>query len=841
MPDNPITPTRLQQIKALFDELVELSPAAWDTRLAEAAGDDLDLMAEVRSLLAVHAQTVQALDDSLSDRMRASISRTEVDLSGQRVGPYELVRRIGIGGMGTVYEATRVDDQFRKQVAIKFLRRGVESEVAVRRFRYERQILANLTHRNIAALLDGGVTPEGQPYFVMEYVAGEPITHWALARHLSVTERVRLMIQVCTAVQHAHQSLVVHRDLKPGNILVADDGTVKLLDFGIAKLLREEEGIDQLPPTQGGARALTPEYASPEQVRGLAVGTTSDVYALGVVLFEMLTGTIPFVLRGKLFAEIEQIVSQQPPPKPSSVLTPERATALGERSVSRARSRLTGDLDAIVLTALRKEPERRYGSAEQLARDLRAWLDGLPVSARPDKLGYRFTKFVQRRRIEVAAATLAIASLIGGVAATTMQARTAQVERTRATEIKDFLTTMLGAANPGSMGRDITMREVLDSALTRVDALAGQPQLEAEVRGVIADTYLALGDYQVAHEQYSRAVALLRSEAPAGDYPTAVMLGKLALASEFLGTYQAADSTLTEAELLLRRTAKRGDPAVAHLLERRASLQQELGDLASAEVIQRQALATREQFTPDDDAGLATSLNNLAIIVGQQGQTQLAESLHVEALHAVRRAFGDDHPEVAGMLAQHAFALEMDGQVERSDTAYREALEMRRRLLGAEHPDYAWTLFQYAQFLMRRERWTETAQYARQVLALRGRSLPESHPAVSTALQTLGVALSHSDSLAAAERYLRESLELRRTTLPPGNWLVASGEGVLGEYLTKVGRFAEAERLLLGAESQLVATRGVGSPQVADTRRRLAALYRAWKRPVDAQRWETRP
>src|SRR5690606_24378310 len=274
---------------------------------------------------------------------------------------YEIGDRIGIGGMGDVYHAVRADAEFSMQVAIKFLRRSAESDLALRRFRYERQILANLNHRNIAGLPDGGVTEDGQPYFVLELVEGKPITEWCDQRHLDVPARLALFRQVCTAVQHAHRHLVIHRDLKPGNILVTDDGTVKLLDFGIAKLLREEEGADQLPATQGGGRVFTPEYAAPEQVRGLPADTGVDVYALGVVLFELVTGRRPFDLTGKLIAEIEDIVVNRPPPRPSSLVTAQRAEALGSRSAGRAAATIRGDVDAIILMALRKESERRYG------------------------------------------------------------------------------------------------------------------------------------------------------------------------------------------------------------------------------------------------------------------------------------------------------------------------------------------------------------------------------------------------------------------------------------------------------------------------------------------------
>jgi serine/threonine-protein kinase len=838
MTDPGMTPTRLQQVKALFEVAVDL-PSAGRTALLERIGtDDAPLAEELRTLLAAHDRAGDTLQQSDSESLLRAVARADDPWLGLRIGSYDLVRRIGMGGMGAVYEGVRADDQFRKRVAIKFLRRSVESDLAIRRFRYERQILANLNHKNIAALLDGGVTADGQPYFVMEYVDGQPITRWCNARQLGVEDRVALFRQVCAAVQHAHQNLVVHRDLKPGNILVADDGTVKLLDFGIAKLLREEEGSDQLPPTQGNQRAFTPEYASPEQVRGLPVSTGSDVYALGVILFELLTGRRPFRLEGRLIAEIEATVCEEPPPVPSSVIDGNFAQKTGERTTARLRRRVTGDLDAIVLTALRKDADRRYGSADQLGMDLRCFLEGLPVTARRDGLTYRFGKLLRRRKVELAAATLAVLSLLGGIVATTRQAGRAEAASVRAAEINQFLVTMLGAADPGSFGREVTMREVLDSAAVRADSLRSQPALDAEVRSVIGSTYLGLGELQAARVQLAKVVAAREQLTPDGSRELASSIGNLGLALEQLGELSAADSLQHLGRAMLQQLDRPADPLHGVFLDNLARLRQKLGDLPAAESLQRQALAFRQRVVPDDDVALANSLNNLGVVVGQLGRSQEAELLHLEAVAATRRAHGNEHPTVAAALAQLAVAYEMGGQESRADSTYRIVLDMRRRLLGASHPDYAWTLFNHAQFLLATRRWPEAAARAREVLQLRGKSLPDGHPAVATAMQALGVALDNLDSLEQGGSWLEQSLKLRRETLPEGHWLIASGESVLGEHLARLGKFAEAERVLLSSEAVLNTQRGDQSPQVRDARRRLVDLYLAWRRPVDAARWQ---
>ncbi len=838
-PSTPLTPTRLREIRALFEAVVEYGPETRADYLLAATPGDPELREEVTSLLAALEADDDPLEHSPAEMMAQALSDDGSALVGARVGPYELVRRIGVGGMGAVYEGVRVDDQFRMRVAIKLLRPSTESDLAIRRFRYERQILANLDHRNIAALLDGGVTSDGHPYLVMEYVEGAPITSWCDQRRLSERERVALFRQVCDAVRHAHQNLVVHRDLKPGNILVAQDGTVKLLDFGIAKLLREEEGPDQLPATHGGARAFTPEYASPEQVRGLPVGTTSDVYALGVVLFELLAGQRPFDLEGRLLSEVERIVCEEPPPRPSTVVTDDAAEKRGERSAARLRARLVGDLDAIVLTALRKEPERRYGSAEQVALDLDRYLGGLPVTARRDSVGYRLGKFVRRRRFELAAAAVVLLSLGGGVGSTMRQARQVEVARARTVAINDFLLTMLGAADPGSLGRDVTVREVLDSAAVQAGELSAQPVLEADVRSAIGRTYLGLGEYGSAREQLQRVLDVRRAISPNGDRDVAVALNNLALAVQYDGEFASADSMHQDALALFIRTASQDDTVRAALLNDAAQSRHELGDLVAAESLYRAAIALRERVIGPDDPGLVAPLNNLGVVLGDLGEIAAAESLHAHAVEVARRIYGPSHPIVAMAINNHANVLELAGRIAESDSLFRVTIAMRRDILGPEHPDYAWTLFNYAQFLIRRERWAEAEKYSREVLALRGTTLPDAHPAVATAMQALGLALAHQGKPDEGERWLRESMELRRRTLPEGHWLISTAESVLGEHLTEVGRYAEAEKLLLPSEARLVAERGAKSPQVSAARERVVKLYEAWKRPEDAARWRT--
>ncbi len=834
MGDFSLTPTRVVRLEALFDEALSRPESERESFISAHASDEPELLSELRALLVAHARSDGQLESPLRTRADQSAQRV-----GARLGAYEVGRLIGEGGMGAVHEAVRADDQYRQRVAVKFLRRSSASDHSVRRFRAERQILANLQHPNIASLIDGGVTPDGQPYFVMEYIDGEPITRWCDSRSLDVNARLALFRQVCAAVSAAHRKLVVHRDLKPGNILVTAEGTVKLLDFGIAKLLRDEGDTDE-PMTQVGQRAYTPEYASPEQVRGLHVDTSTDVYSLGVVLFELLAGQRPFVLQGKHLAEVERIVCETPAPKPSSTLASNRWQQLGERSEARAQRSIAGDLDAIVLMALRKEPARRYASVDDLASDVARYLNGLPVSARPERIGYRVTKFIRRRKLETAATAIALLSLIGGTFAALRQARKAEAQSARATEVTRFLTTMLGSSNPESFGKDIKMREVLDSAVRRTDSLRATPELEAEVREIIGGTYLALGEHDKAQEQFIRDLAARRRAVPQGNYATAITLSKLSLVHESSGRYDVADSLLVEAEKLFKQYPHPGPIEEATALENRARVLGRAGNNKDAMPLLRQSLALHKKYYPNNDTASAPTFINAAVVTSDLGNHAEAESLSAAGLAAARRAYGDNHPLVASALSVRAGTLESLDRMDEAGEFYLAALETKRRLLGPEHPEYAVSMFNYADYLLRRERWSESAVYSRRVLALRGKTLDDTHPAIGVAMQYLGRALAHMDSMPEGEKWLRESIALRKKILPAGHWLISSGESVLGEHMAMSGKYEAAERLLLPAEKHLVEIRGEKTSVVRDVRKRIVALYQKWGKKDELARWQAK-
>ncbi|CAN5878791.1 serine/threonine-protein kinase [soil metagenome] len=837
MSDAPLTPTRVERIQQLFDAAVALPPTQRERFLLGITADDAVLRADVLALLEAHESADDRLVSPFSSGARAAAAWDEEGWDGVRLGSWRVERRIGAGGMGTVHEAVRDDDEFHRKVAVKLLHRGRGGEVAVRRFRTERQILARLNHPNIATLLDAGTSTEGQPYIVMEFVDGVPITEWCDARQLGVRERVELFLQVCAAVQHAHQNLVVHRDLKPGNILVTSDGVVKLLDFGVAKLMPEGDDVPEVTATQVAYRAFTPEYAAPEQFQESAVGTSADVYALGVVLFELLAGRRPIEVAGRSFREMEAAVCTLTPPRPSTVMGEERWRALAERNSARARVRVAGDLDAIVTMALRKEPERRYGSVEQLGRDVAHYLEGLPVSARSDGFGYRARKFIRRRRVETAAVVIAFLSLGGGLVAAVSQAQRAEAQSYRAAEVISFLNDMLSAADPAAYGRDVTVRAMLDSAAVRAHTLSDRPDIETEIRYVVGNTYLALGEYDAAEEQFKLELDAYRRLSPRGSRDLAVGLTRLAKVYEFQGRYEAADSVFGEAWKLYAKYPPSTPIDQAIVLDNHGRILAQLGRDADARRSFQQSLALGLRYDAANDSSLAVSYNNLAVISSRLGDYTAADTLMALAHAAAVRRHGEDHVLIAAIASAHASVLSASGDTARADSAYVHAIDMRLRLIGEDHPDIATTMYNYADHLLRTGRPVEGAHWARKVLAMRGRSLPETHLGIGAAMQVLGRSLVRLDSLAAGEHWVREGLAHRRANLPADHWLIHAGEGGLGEALTAAGRYAEAERILLASERRLTELRGEGTLPVQDARKRLVGLYEAWNRPDDAARW----
>jgi tetratricopeptide (TPR) repeat protein len=846
---------QFQHVRDLFDRALEQPAVERAAYVAAQAAGDEALASEVLALLAAFDSEAELLEQPAIAALVTHAAPTASDAAAEagpvfadrRVGHYRLLRCIGEGGMGAVYEAVRADDQFDKRVALKVVRGGLPGDAVQRRFRRERQILAQLDHPGIARLLDGGMTERGEPYLVMEYVEGMPLTTYCDERRLDVAGRLGLFRQVCDAVQYAHRNLVVHRDLKPGNILVTAEGAVKLLDFGVSKLLHAEEPDTEGTVTQLGGRFLTPAYASPEQLRGEPVSTSSDVYSLGVILYELLCGQRPLELGGHSPVEVARALEVDPT-RPSEVARTRVVVGTGEPRTPRLRRKLSAELDNIVLMALRKDPARRYASVEQLSEDVRRFLTGMPVLAQGDSAGYRLRKFAGRHRTGLAAVALLILALAGGVAGTGWQARRAtqhaaeaELQRRKAERVAAFVADMLRSADPGIRGRDVKVADVLDEAAQRARVeLAGEPEVQAGVQSAIGQAYTGLGLFGEAEPLLHAALETFRRSG--GGRGTEYLAGLDHLADLHFQEQQFDSARLFyEQELAaLAREPRPDSLRLAAVLGGLGRIHNWLGDPVRAETLQREALALWRGQPGARPEQVAEALNDLGVVLGQQARWSEAEPLHREALRLVRGVRGERHPEVAQELANLAFILEQQKKYPAADSFYRAALALRTELLGPDHPDVAWTRQNYAGMLYDRGDYAAAMAGARQVLALRGRTLPENHVLVSSALQLLGRGLVRTGQAKEGERVLRESLELRRRSYPPDHWLVASAESVLGECLVRRGKLAEAERLLLRADRELRARLGPQHPRTLENVARLAALYTAAGDPVRAAEYRAR-
>jgi serine/threonine-protein kinase len=788
-----LTPDRWSEIDALFERALDRPPDERSAFLRSTCGADPALYEAVTALLEADADAGRALGESATalvpTLLREADEQTDARLPpGTRLGPYRVEGLLGQGGMGVVYRATRADGTFERAVALKLVKRGMDTHEVLRRFRYERQILAGLDHPGIARLLDAGAAPDGRPYLVMEIAAGEPLTAYADARRLDVDARLALLEQVAEAVAYAHRSGVVHRDLKPSNILVADgvrsvgdepDGaaprtpppptplplppSVKLLDFGIARLLDAPPDAEA-PQTRPDMRVLTPEYAAPEQRAGAPATTATDVYALGVLLHELLVGVRP--------------TDGQPP---DAAVATDAADARG-LTPARLRRRLRGDLGTLVLAALHADPDRRYASAEALLDDLRRLRADLPLRARPDGARYRATLFVRRHRTAVAAAAAALLLLVAFTASLAVQQRATARERDRAerelaqkAEVTAFLTDLFaGAAPEQARGDTLTAFDLLARGADRVEAdLAGQPDVQGLLFATLGDIYERLGDS-------GQALALARRS--------------LAVREAHLGPRH---------------------PDVAASLNLVATVLESQGHYDAAETAHRRALAIRSDALGPDATEVAESTLNLGLLLTNQGAYADAEPLLRRALALDRTRHGDRHENVATALNNLAVLHYHQGRYPEGVAALREALAIRRQVYGVPHPRVAVTLNNLAAFERKQGALPAAEAHIREALAMYRRLLGEDHADVASALSNLGAIVGEQGRHAEAEPLLREAVALGRTVYDGPHPEAADALSNLGRTLLDQRKTAQAETAFQAARTMNEATRGADHPRTA--------------------------
>jgi serine/threonine protein kinase/Tfp pilus assembly protein PilF len=893
--------------KEIFLEAGELPPDQRATFLDGACRGNTSLRARVQALLDadVDAHANKFLAGDAHRVIANESSHARLDESARQIGPYRLLEVIGEGGFGTVYLAEQ-EQPVRRRVALKLIKAGYlysgrDTKQVVARFEAERQALAMMDHPNIARVFDAGAAPAspqghpGGPFFVMELVNGVPITQYCDEARLTPRQRLELFIPVCQAVQHAHQKGVIHRDIKPSNVLVTlHDGrpVPKIIDFGVAKAT-EVRLTEKTLHTEFRSMIGTPEYMSPEQAEmsGLDVDTRSDIYSLGVLLYELLTGSTPFDaidLRSKAYVEMQRVIREVDPPPPSTRLSSmaKLPTVAAQRSTDSHRLRATvkGELDWIVMRCIEKDRTRRYESAAALAADVARYLADEPVLAVAPSRTYRVRKMIRRHKIGVSA-TLAVAiALIAGIVGTTIglihASRAMQIAVAREREAKQqaniadavnrFQRDMLASANPERMlGDKVTVVAVMQSAVKELDAgkLKDQPLVEAAVRDTIGTTLHGLGELNAAEANHQRALELRRANG-ADSRQIATTLNNLGALYYSQGRIADAERTLqdalqmvrsspnaeasevspnlvnlalalqaqgkiNEAEALLREAnelnirANLDDRTRANGLSNLGQVLFAQGRVKDSEQPLREALAMRRHVLPPAHPDTIASLSNLAMTLMQEEQTEEAIKLAREAVDDARETYSANHPDLAATLGTLGTILFMNGQYADAEQALRESLAIQRKVLPAKHPDIAGSLNNLASTLRHQQKNAEAEAAYREALDIARASLPADDPNVAECVHSLALSLKDQSKFAESEPLFRQSLDARMKLLGPTHRRVAIGKMELGEVLLGQERYADAEPLLVEAQ-RVIGSDAAAARWQSESVDALARLYDKW-------------
>ncbi len=836
-----------------LDRVLDLAGEDRQRYLDELAGTDPGLASDLAALLGEEraVRRERYLEHDAQDLL------AESHLVGRAFGAYTLVSPLGAGGMGSVWLAQRNDGRFKGTAAVKLLSAAHLGAEGAARFRREGTILARMKHPHIAQLIDAGISEVGQPFLVIEYVEGEPIDRWCDHRTLDIAARLRLFLDVLAAVAHAHANLVVHRDLKPNNVMVSKEGRVKLLDFGIAKLLQGDGEGESTQLTRDARHAFTPAYAAPEQILGESVTTATDVYALGALLYLLLAGRHPAGGPGSSPADLLRAILETEPESPSdAVREPKsaphetRTTAAAARATTpeRLRRELRGDLDTIVAKALKKRPEERYASVTALAEDLRRYLADEPILARPDALTYRVGKFVRRNVRSLAALTaalLALAAVVAFYGARLADERDrVRLEAQKSEQVSEFLTDLLTNADPyEAKQREPTVRSLLDAGAARVNKdLAKQPEVQREMLTLLGRIYERRGAYEQALPLLRQAVALgHRTLGPSREL--AQSLNNLGVAEGQMAKLDPARATLEQALAMRRQVLGEEHPEVAVTHSELGRVLWDLGRLPEAEAHARSALAIRQKVLGPTDPETATSMSDLGLLLRYKGDRAGAEALFRECLAVTRATRHGMHPDLGTALANLALTVNERGDHAAAEAMFREALVIGEASLGKGHPDIALRLTNLAGALRLGGKLAEAEAKAEEALSLSRPALGSDHPNV--ARQEVGLARVYLDQgrPTAAAALLLHALGVQQRDSNLDDWRQGMTHSLLGTAYTRLSRFPEAEGHLLRAFQILEVTPGSEGQETREARdnlARLVALYEAWGRPERAARYRAR-
>jgi serine/threonine protein kinase len=792
------TPDQWPKIKEIVGAALEREPGERTAFLDQACSSDAALRAEVESLIAAHAAS-----DELSESPWAA---TVVDPTGvpKNVGPYRLIQTLGVGGMGHVWLAEQTEPVHRR-VALKLIRAGMYDAALLQRFLSERQSLAIMEHPTIAKVFDAGTTPEGQPYFAMEYVDGLPITQYCDRKKLGIRERLKLFMQVCDGVQHAHQKAIIHRDLKPSNILVTEvDGkpTPRIIDFGLAKAT-VPHAVGQTLFTHVGAFLGTPGYMSPEQADPNLrdIDTRTDVYSLGVVLYELLTGYLPFDTtqwKKQRLDEVLRHLRETDPERPSTKVGANRATstaraeARGTETEAELVSALRGDLDWITLKALEKDRERRYGTPSALAADIERYLQHQPVEARPASAMYRLRKYARRNRVAVAVVSGAALLLIAFAVMQGIQLRRITRERDRADRITQFMSNMFKVSDPSeARGNSITAREILDKSSKDIDTgLSNDPELQAKMMSTMAVTYRGLGLYSRAQALQERAVAIQKRTLGPEHPDTLRSMTALANILSDEGHDEDAEKLMRQTLELERKVLGPRNPDTLRAVNALAATLYDEGHFPEAEKLFRETLEIQTQVLGPEHQDTIGSMNDLASTFSHEAKEGEAEKLYRQTLEIRRRTLGPDHPDTLASMMNLGNILNQESQYVEGESVCRETLDIQRRVLGPEHPDTLMTMNNLATALNGTGHYAEAEKLRRETLEIRRRILGPEHPYTINNLGALALELSRQQRYREAEELFRE--EIRTATKTKRQDLIGAGWYDFACGATIAGRQREA-------------------------------------------------
>ena len=844
-----------QRVAEIVKSALEHAPGEWPAFLEAACTGDEKLRAEVESLLQFQKEADDFIEKPALHIAAESFVRQGAYRIGQIIGDYEILSLIGTGGMGEVFLAQ--DRALQRRVALKLVRGGMDSDDIVRRFKREEFLLASLNHPNIAQLYGSGISAEGVPFFAMEFVEGTRVDHYCMEQRLSIPARLELFRKICGAIHYAHQHLVVHRDIKPSNIVVTTEGEPKLLDFGIAKLLNPDPSL-AFARTLTEMKALTPEYASPEQVKGESVTTATDIYSLGVVLYELLTGQRPYRLKTTRLDELSRVICEEEPTKPSTAIA--RGDGRSKFQTQNPKS-LRGDLDNIVLMAMRKEPARRYSSVAQFSEDIRRHLEGLPVRARKDTWPYRSGKFIQRHKVGVAAAALITLTLIGGIIATFWQAKRAtaqarladeqarfaaherdraRVEAAKAARINEFLQQMLSFSNqsvysvaPIAQTKNVTVNQMLDEIAPRIEAeLADQPEVRAQILRTIASAYASQGIHDKAEKNYRSALETQTRIFGTDHAETAATMTQFGVLALRQGKIAEAGQLLENAVAFYRRQQARHAPDfravnLVTAMNFLGAVRVTSIDVQSGAAILEEALQIAENadFQGNERFALAAVQGDVGLYSTRFGELERADRLLRESLAIHRQLSEYPRWEMGATLASLGELYNRKNQPDQALEFLLESERIYRQTLGDKNRYLAFNLQHQAIALSLQKNFTAGEPKARQQLAIYLEVVPENKLVAAIPKSVLGIVLVGNKRFDEAEDYLREGLQGLEQSPVKNHFINVQATIALSQCLLNQNRLPEAEQFALAAHAEARQNLGEQNPFVETAAESLAKIY----------------